>query len=284
MHSAMLKLLFLVLATFASSAHSAIAVRCDGCNYPTRESVALNVANVSIARPSETIYLMDLSAGVLHPALVEYDSEFNHGFFMEVPPTLEENQKFSAFYQSYIDAKSEIQASSGIYIPSSQFGSIYDISGCPACAESWRQANLPAIANQLSVVSVLAARIGELSTTLGVSEASVTATVAGEIRFKVYLTTDNNGGPFDSYCMATLSGTGIAIDANDCVDSDGNPIPVSVNDLQLRYRFTSAGNYGGFVGRISALGVPFSGGGTVTVGEITEVDCGAAGCSENDGN
>lgn len=118
---------------------------------------------------------------------------------------------------------------------------------------------------------------------INVSPASISATYGGQIRVKVVLDDDASGGREKAHCIGVLTDTGLVIDADQCFDSDGNPIPTLCNPgLQDAYVFSSVVNQQGMANRIRALGRPVRHGGTVTVGQLGRIDCNRRGCESKE--
>jgi hypothetical protein len=157
-------------------------------------------------------------------------------------------------------------------------GNIYDISGCPSCARNWLYTNRHAVARQASLLNLLSANGLKLAGNLGIKFADLQMSYEGQARVLVEMSNDR--GATDqgkAYCIAAITNTEIVIDVNQCFDGDGNPIPTLQNNaLQMRYTFSNGVNYGGFVGRLSAIGYPVHGAGVVTVGGV--IDCRAKEC------
>lgn len=162
-------------------------------------------------------------------------------------------------------------------------GDIYKISGCPACARQWLVQNGPAVANELDFLDMLAAAGMQLSAQLGIGVAQVGASYEGQTRVKVVLSNDGSGGLEKGYCIGYLSGTELAIDANNCVDSDGNVIPTLENpNISMTYLFTSIHNHRAMINRLKGIGRPvFIRTGTTSIGPLT-VECTSTECESKD--
>lgn len=251
-------------------------VRCDNCSNGSMELVARQVPGGVIE--GIHIYVVDMADGGISHWYKKVDYETKSMIFL---PMSVSNDKVNAF----LDVRSvyfQIVASADniIEIPSNEFTSIYEISGCPSCANIWMNENIYSIANQIPLYDQFHESVGNLAFEFGLPRSGVAISLELEagLKYKVVLTSDDANGPLPAYCMGSLSATGFQIDAGSCHDSDGNEIPVDASDMALGYRFSRQRNLNNFGGRLTSLGVPLYGVGTVTVGNPVSVECAEDSC------
>ncbi|WP_156890144.1 hypothetical protein [Silanimonas lenta] len=245
---------------------------CDGCALWQVEARAARYPVSALSK----VHVLDYHNAVVWSCDVVREKELGTNLASCGPASSEAQQAF----REIVDIVRELKAEVSIPYPG---GNIHDIAGCPACARQWLLDNRYRLANQLSLLDLLVARGLTLSVAINVSVASISATYGGQIRVKVVLDNDASGGREKAHCIGVLTDTGLVIDADQCFDSDGNPIPTLGNPgLQDAYVFLSAVNQQSMVNRIRALGRPVRHGGTVTVGQLGRIDCNSHGCESKE--
>lgn len=253
-----------LLVTANAAYAQAPATSLDTCNGCTALQVEAR-AEQRHAWTMERVFVLDYLQRTAWQCDVYYEQEFNANIAACGPAAQEVQQTFFEMTDSIISLNGEVE------IPYDG-GSIYDISGCPACARGWLLDNQGALVNQLSLIDLLSAAGLRFAGQIGVSVGSVSASYEGQVRVKVTLENDSSGGREKGYCIGYLTGTELMIDVNQCVDSDGNPIPTLQNtNVQNRYAFTSTFNHSSMVNRLRAVGRTIYTG-TVTTGPL-EIEC-----------
>lgn len=271
-----LLIVLLALAAYAANAsayagESVRVLRCDNCSYGQME---LKASQERVGYMVNTeIFVVDMANGDVRKWIKSKDYETQRTFFFPVSVDGATKDAFLSVRDTYLRIMAN--ADNVIEIPSSDFSSIYEISGCPACANVWVNENVISIANQIPLYDAFHEQLGDLALQFGVPNGALALSLQLEsgLTYKVVLKNDDAGGPLPAFCTGALSATGFEVDSSKCHDSDGNEIPVSVSDISFRYRFTRLRNLGNFEARLDGIGVTFIGTGTVTVGDPVTVDC-----------
>lgn len=253
----------------ADAAGDARFLACDGC---TQQQVVL-LAKRQYVDTYADVFVGDFSSGLLWQCWVIRETELgrvggglNRNMASCTPAPAEAN----ALFEDLADTVTLLGASR-IEIPYPG-GNIHDIAGCPGCARQWLYNNRHASSTQMSLVDLLAAQGIRISGALDLRVGQINVALEGRVVVKVVLSNDNSSGLEKAYCLAKLDGTGLTIDSDSCVDSDGNPIPTSTNpEVPQAFSFTSQVNFDRMVARLRAMGRPVRTG-TVSVLPI-RVDC-----------
>lgn len=248
----------------------------DECNGCTQTQV-MSKAEQRYVRDYKQVFILDYVNSAAWQCDVYYEREFMSNFASCAPASSAVQYDFNEVVGSVVSLNA-----SEVEIPYPG-GNIYDISGCPACARSWLLDNQHALANQSSIIDMLAAAGVRLAGRIGVGVASVEASYEGHVRVKIKLSNDSSGGRESAFCIGYLTGTELAIDVNQCVDSDGNPIPTLENPaVQMGYLFTSPINHGAMINRLRGIGRRVIFTGTATVGSPAKVECNASECESKE--
>jgi hypothetical protein len=269
------------MAGMAAMAASASAIanvsdgRVDTCNQCTLQQVEAKAIQRYVPSMVE-VHVLDYAHELVWTCEVVREREFNANVAScgLAPPAAQQ------VFKEVAGLVRQLNSEVSIPYPG---GNIYDIAGCPACARGWLLDNRYRLANQLSVVDLLAARGLALAASLNVWRGAVSASYEGQIRVKVILENDASGGREKAYCIGTLTNTELVVDTNRCVDSDGNPIPTLANPLpQDSYVFLSTVNQQNMINRLRSTGRVVRSGGTVTVGQPGRIDCNSNDCESKE--
>lgn len=240
---------------------------CNGCSVQQVESVA---ENRTVLR-TKTVFVFDYWNSVAWECSVYHEREFNENFASCGHASSAVQGMFDDVvgYVTYLNNEVSLPYGSG---------DIYEISGCPACARGWLLDNQHSLQNQLDAIDLLAAAGYRLAGTINVWVGSVTASYEGQVRVKIVLANDSSAGREKGYCLGYLTGSELVVNVNQCVDSDGNPIPtLEAPNVQRHYVFTSLHNHRSMINALRAIGRPVMYVGTVTVGPL-KMDCTGEGC------
>ncbi len=313
MGTRMLFFFFIALSAVPASAVETIVKRCDGCTLIQKRSAAQSLPVASQAN----VYFMDFSSGLLSgfyvyraaqpyrlPPKADVKSAADIGsaassrvdlavaggqlWLESLSITPGQQLAFAEFVESYFDFIGySVQINSSIGMPNDgSFNSIHDIAGCPACARNWLLVNAHRVANVIGLFDILYAKGLELSGSIGGNAGEISTTYTPYLQFRLVMDSDVGANGEAGYCMATLTGSGVIIDASSCTDSDGNPIPVSAESFRnVSFLFLTQNNLERWLQRARFYGIPVTGGGggSVSVGEMRRYDCNQAECVRDDG-